>query len=556
MFNMSKWAEAKRPTEKHGRPSGMMLLFLTVLVLTFTLSSCLNPVDSQVGDQAAEKAGGSISSLSTELPIPAWTPSSDPNDYYSTVLTGGKVEPINIVVRGPIGTLDNLKRRLEVAGTWFPMASQTGLTLPCFNTTVTYKGSGIEFMWTDDLSGSDGVFQQCGSGTRNHARVWREQSFGGPVPFETIYIAASFETVRGAFPIPPPTHPFSPQAPVSVADSEVFYMGRTNANVTTSCSNPVAAQNEAWHFRAVVPNGASVEYLTDDLNISNPGVTVWRNSTLGCDFRGSWPMVVQPNVALSNANGQVLDLYVVPFQAAADGHPADRQSYPTGRQPFYLQVTSGATTQDVAVRSCDTYHCLTEDSFNLGRDDLFFHLDNALRDQGVGITAFALDEHYVGNTAFIRQPDDSDGYEFRSDGRIRVINITSLPLFMDEPLNYTGTFSPPIVGTNCANPTATSGVQQNAVFDIARSFSFNTDYPDYYPKRLINGEGGVWRNSSLGCSPNGNWPMYVDDTLNDFVISMVPYGALPYTPNSSGYYILELGTDDPSDPLIYAKLEW
>lgn len=516
--------------------------------------------------------------------IPPWTYTG--GDMYSRDSNNNEIEPINIIIRGPIGTLDSIRNRLVSSGKWGYVwgISDTNNPIPCFDKDITFRGNEIDFMLADDVPGSINIFpgvpapvtaDTCGTGTRNHARIWKEDSPDGT--YETIYIAASMETVRDAFPIPSPQFSFSPTSPIiAFGESQAYYMGTSEPKAGINCNNvsDLTGVNKNWHFRAVVPVGASVGYLRDNISIIESD-GIWREESLGCDSNGRWPIFVERNLSLSNVNGDVLDLYLVPAYEAIDGNPSEP------RRNFYLEIISSqaqAGISTIDVEKCDTIietslgfanvpavHCLTEDAFNIGREKMVFDIDNALRDQGVGGASYSLDSVAVGHTQPIEQPKNS-GFEFEGDGMISVFNVSSISP-ASPPLNFLRELSSPVVGTNCNLPFETFGVATNLEFQVNYDSVPNGianlgHIPDnYFPIRLFNGDGGVWRNENLGCSSNGNWPLLAfreGSTLGAIMnwnVFIVPFGAIP-DGSQSGYYILEFGSNNPSDPLIYSKLEF
>lgn len=353
-------------------------------------------------------------------------------------------------------------------------------------------------------------------------------------------------------------------------------MGTSEPKAGVNCNNvgDLTGVSKNWHFRAVVPVGASIGYLRDNIStIKSDGI--WREESLGCDSNGRWPIFVERNLSLSNANGDVLDLYLVPAYEAIDGNPSEP------RRNFYLDVilssSQGSQLSVINVKKCDTIiaslfgianvpavHCLTEDAFNIGRERMVFDIDNALRDQGVGGASYSLDSVFVGHTQPIEQPKNS-GFKFAGDGMIRMFNISSVSP-ASPPLLFVRSTSPE-VGTDCNNPSDTSNVTTNLFFrvdyDAVPNSPVNTGHipANYFPIRLFNGDGGVWRNEDLGCSSDGNWPLRAVKQLSSslgqdsWIIAIAPFGAFPGG-TQSGYYILEFGSNNPSDPLIYSKLEF
>lgn len=162
--------------------------------------------------------------------IPPWTYTG--GDMYSRDSNNNEIEPINIVIRGPLGTLETIRNRLVSSGQWGYVwgTLDTISPIPCFDRDVFFRGNRIDFMLADDVPGSISILpgistaDTCGTGTRNHARIWKEDSSDGT--YETIYIAASLETVRDAFPVPSPQFNFSPSNPiVALGESQAYYMG-------------------------------------------------------------------------------------------------------------------------------------------------------------------------------------------------------------------------------------------------------------------------------------------------------------------------------------------
>lgn len=452
---------------------------------------------------------------------PVWTPpSTNPEYYYArsgTSQTDARTDPINIVVTGPAGTLDNLKNRLITAGKWKVLDK----FLACYST-IYFQGKAPDLVMATDTS-DDGTivgFSQCGSGTRNHFRAWKQvDSLGN----ETIFIAASFETLVFRPVVPPPSFSITN----STTDYKLYYRGRVDSSdpnaVGTYCGNSSNVNvSYNWHFTAIVPTN----FVPVDLKDNYQGT--WHIDLSACDSASHWPMKIVQSGQSATANQY--EIYVAPWDAApTDQNPRGNNPASNPHYTFYLTDNLNS----INIVSCGApVHCLTEDSFNQGREDLWNAIYGVLSTSGVDFTVD--NANNLGNNALITQ----DKFSFKSDGYARVFNITSLTL------NYTGMVAPS-VGTNCSTPTNLSGVTQNFQFTLSGVPS------GYTPKFLINNGGGVWRNSSLGCSSNGNWPMLVQSNGNgSWTIKGVPYGPVPGG-GQPGYYTLFLNTgagaqDDPA----------